>query len=77
MGAVNRDEAQAAFAALAQSARGYMEMKVDQKAMLLTLRCKVCQTTEEVKLEISAAGDERLYAALKAFQETHNRHGEA
>ncbi len=68
---MNARQAAAAAKYLREGAAGKIEMKVDQVKSELTQRCKVCSATKVTKLEVSDAGDDRLFADLDSFQDEH------
>lgn len=70
---MNANEARKALQELTTGA-GNILFRVDDT--IITQRCKVCGGSEEIKTEISDAGDDRLFGALRRFQIAH-AHGRA
>lgn len=60
---------------LMDGATGHIKMKLDDTGRTMMQICTGCGQKKETVLEISAAGDERLFTDLEAFQAEH-RHEE-
>jgi hypothetical protein len=70
---MNARESKRALAELMANARGTTGMRLD--GMTLGIYCTVCNAEFSFEMEVSDAGDERLFELLKKWQSDHFHDG--